>query len=95
MTLAENFRCDSDKDEVFLGFTVSDLCNAIDEWADPEDWRAPICILVEDERLRIVEASIVYYTGCEVVSSHVSGQVGKSDTWQVAAAGYRMGPCGP
>lgn len=77
-------------------FTVADLHKHYDRICNPDDWRAPIDVVVPKAETMITVAAIGFYTGTTCTTNKVDGpEECTGEFWKVTSVGYRNGPCGP
>lgn len=86
------------KSYFFRGYSEQEIRDCFDRviamGATPNDWRAPICSLLdEDEDAMLVAAAIEFFTATEATFRVVPSS--KGDRRIVEAVGYRAGPAGP
>ena len=78
------------ENEIYKGFTESELKEAFDSVSNPKDWRAAINAIILRERLEVVVAAIEFYTAAPIEVKKIN----KTHV-QVISVGYRLGPAGP
>ncbi len=75
----------------YKGYDIDDLRKVFDLVCDPEDWRAPIAVLVLGEAVLPVVAAIEFHTA---TNPTVSLNIDRMQ-YLITSEGYRNGPTGP
>jgi len=81
---------DTIRTEVYEGYTKAELRLAFDAVKDPQDWKAPITVVMPGEVVMPVVAAIKFYTATvPTVSLDVTTM-----RYLVESEGYHAGPAG-
>ena len=76
--------------EIYKGYTEEELRKTFAVIIDPNDWKAPICAIMPGEEVMLTVASIEFYTA----TSPKVDLNQKTMRYIVNSEGYRMGPAG-
>lgn len=74
----------------YKGLRIDDLKTAFDAAKDPDDWKAPLSVVVSTAGAELCATAIEFYTATDVAIEDLGdGYV------CLSSVGYRRGPAGP